>query len=319
MFNPYSNKNFFEFFGVLFTRLCQFLRGDLPISSLASDEIQILVLSSIAIASALVGTFLVLRKMTMLANSLSHTILLGIVVAYLLSENAFNLSVLLIAALVTGVTTTFLTQFLSRRLRLQEDASIGLVFNTLFALGIVLVTLFARNVHLGIEAIMGNVDALHVDDVKISFSLLGITVAFILLFFKEFVLFSFDASHAKSLGRSSGFYTYFLMILTSLTSIGAFRAVGVLLFLAFLVGPVLTARLITNRLPLLILYAGLFGTVASLFAVALSRHLLSCHDLPLSTSGLVVTTIASFYFLVIVASKRKNIGRRFSVGKPARG
>ncbi|NGX47266.1 MAG: Manganese transport system membrane protein MntB, partial [Chlamydiae bacterium] len=143
--NPYHGADFFHFFAIFFTRL-------LTWKTLASDEIQFFVLSLIAIASSLIGTLLVLKRMTMLANSLSHTILLGIVIAYLLLFKAgsgmpMNFQVLFIAALVTGILTTLLTQVLHRVIKLQEDASIGIVFTSLFALGILLVTLYTRNAH----------------------------------------------------------------------------------------------------------------------------------------------------------------------------
>lgn len=308
--NPYWNNNFFEFLGTLLSRLARWMLGET--SPLASDEIQLLVLAAVAVSSACVGSFLVLRRMTMLANSLSHTILLGIVVAYLLSGQAvvtegFTLPILIFAALITGVLTTFLTQFLTHLMRVQEDASIGLVFNTLFALGMLLVTLFTRNVHLGVEVIMGNVDALHLDDLKLIFSVSLLTLGTIALFFRQFTLVAFDATYARTVGLSSPFYTYLLMVLVSATSIGAFRAVGVLLFLAFLVGPVLTARLLTDRLPMLMLIASLLGVGAAIFAVALSRHLLSVYDLALSTAGLVVVTIGLFYLLAVLFAPRKGL------------
>src|SRR4029077_18141377 len=105
---------------------------------------------------------------TMLANSLSHTILLGIVIAFLIGsssegfhEGRLNLTLLFAAALGSGLLTAVVTEILTKSVKLQEDASLGLVFTTFFALGIVLVNLLARNVHIGAEVVMGNVDALH--------------------------------------------------------------------------------------------------------------------------------------------------------------
>lgn len=316
MITPYWNKSFLQFFGLLFQRLSACFTGDISGGPLASDEVQILVLACVAISSALVGSFLVLRRMTMLANSLSHTILLGIICAYLLcgqaiSTDGFSLHILLFAALITGLLTTLLTQLLTQLMKVQEDASIGLVFNTLFALGILLVTLFTRNVHLGVEAIMGNVDALHIDDLKLIFSTCLLTLSVVFCFFKQFSLVAFDSTYARTLGFSPVFYTYLLMILVSATSIGAFRAVGVLLFLAFLVGPTLTARLLTDRLPMMIFIAASIGTIASLLAVALSRHLLSVYEMPLSTAGLVVVIIGAIYlFTLLFAPKRGMITMR---------
>ena len=305
--NPYFGKNFAEFLILFIQRMSELVIGKISISDLASDEVQVLVLSLVACASALVGTFLVLKKMTMLANSLSHTILLGIVVAYLillpfLSEqeihaHVLSIKALLLASLTTGLITTLLTQMLTHLLKLQEDASTVLVFTTLFALGIVLVTVFTRNTHLGTEAIMGNVDALHVHDLKLIFWIALFDFAVIGLFFKEFKVTTFDSSLADAQGFSSYLFNYLLMVLTSATVIGAFRAVGVLLVLAFLVGPVLSARLITHRLKTLIFLAAGIGTVAALISVALSRHLLSVYHIPLSTAGLATTVLGAIYFL----------------------
>jgi len=249
--------------------------------------------------------------MTMLANSLSHTILLGIVIAYLLlipfiPENqahahGIGVEVLLIASLVTGLITTLLTQMLVSVLKLQEDASTGLVFTTLFALGIVLVTIFTRDTHLGTEAIMGNVDALHVNDLKLILWIALFDFAVVGLFFKEFKMTTFDGAFATFQGFSKSFFNYLLMVLTSATVIGAFRAVGVLLVLAFLVGPVITARLFAHRLKKLILLSVGIGIMASLISVALARHLLSVHHLPVSTSGLAASVLGAIYFVSLFA------------------
>jgi manganese/zinc/iron transport system permease protein len=308
--NPYFGKNFIEFILLFLQRMGELCVGRIGVGDLASDEIQVLVLSLVACCSALVGTFLVLKKMTMLANSLSHTILLGIVVAYLIllpfipesqvHAHAISIQVLLIASLVTGLITAVLTQLLTNVLKLQEDASTGLVFTTLFALGIVLVTVFTRNTHLGTEAVMGNVDALHIDDLKLILWIALFDFVIITIFFKEFKMIAFDGAFADSQGISRSFFNYLLMVLTSATVIGAFRAVGVLLVLAFIVGPVLTARLFTHRLKKLILLAMGIGVGASLISVALSRHLLSIHHLPLSTSGLVATVLGMIYFVCLL-------------------
>jgi manganese/zinc/iron transport system permease protein len=308
--NPYAGKNFGEFLLLFLQRMTDLIFGKLSIAELATDEVQVLVLGFVACASALVGVFLVLKKMTMLANSLSHTILLGIVVAYLiflpfLSEQEANVHVLsmrtlLVASLATGLITAFLTQMLTQLLKLQEDASTGLVFTTLFALGIVLVTVFTRNTHLGTEAIMGNVDALHVHDLNLIFWVALIDLVVIVLFFKEFAVTTFDPLLAKSQGISSPFFNYLLMVLTSATVIGAFRAVGVLLVLAFLVGPALSARLLTHRLKKMIILAVILGVLAALISVALSRHLLSVYYISISTAGLTTTVIAAIYLLCLM-------------------
>ncbi|MBA3957268.1 MAG: metal ABC transporter permease [Parachlamydiaceae bacterium] len=311
--NPYRNASFFDFFLQFATRLWLFVTGQIPLNELASDEIQIIVLMGVSASAALIGSFLVLRKMTMLANSLSHTILLGIVLAFVFTpynlledgQQQINIQIMLLAALFIGFLTAFLTEFLHKVAKLQEDASTGLVFTSLFALGIILATLLTRNSHIGTEVIMGNVDALHLDDCKLVLIILGLNVASVLLFFKEFKITTFDSGLARSLGISPTWFNYLLMAQVSITTLAAFRAVGVLMLLAFITGPVLTARMLTHHLNRLILLSIGIGCLASLVGVALSRHLLSTYDLALSTGGLVVCIITLFFWITLAITHFK--------------
>ncbi len=292
--NPYWGTTFIEFCQVFFSRL-----GGAFSSSLATDEIQVGVLSCVAIACGLVGPFLVLKKMTMFANSLSHTILLGIVGAFLCFGGAviFDFSHLLLGACLAAVLTVFLTEGLVKWFEITEDASIGLSFTFLFALGIVLSNLFLRDLHLGSESVMGNTDALLKKDLLFSFFLLLLNAFVVCLFYRQFKMISFDQSFAAVLGIPLNFFRFLLFFLCAVTCVGAFRAVGVLLVLAFLVGPYLTARLFCHRLGPLLFYTSLIGVVASFCGVGLTRHILTVYDLPLSTAGMVVCLIGLFYFL----------------------
>lgn len=312
--NPYSRKNFFSFFLTFGKRFFQMFSGDL-----APDEVQMIVLILIALSSALSGTFLVLRKKTMIANSLSHTILLGIILAFILVKSLvglkgevglrgdiFSLSIskLLIGALIAALCTTFATECLHKKFRLQEDASIGLVFTAFFALGVVLVTLLSRNSHLGIEAIMGNVDALHSADIKIALYLFLFNAALLLLFFRPLEMVSFDSLLAQNMGISILFFDYLMMFQTALTAVGAFQAVGAFLFLSFLVTPVLTARFFTHRLKPLLFLTSILGAMAASISVALSRHMLTIYQIPLSTSGLS-SVILGLFFLIGLLHRRR--------------
>lgn len=309
--NPYFDTGFFGFLWVLLQRVVGFLSGALHIEDLASDELQLLVLIGVAVSGALVGTFLVLRRMTMLANSLSHTILVGIVITYLLTRSSMthlqpDLQLMLLAALITGLLTAFLTEFMTKTMGLQADASIGLVFTTLFALGITLVTLFTRNAHIGAETVMGNVDALQRDDGLLIGVIVLMNLVLVSLFFRGYLITTFDPQLAKALGFSPALFSYLLMLQTSATCVGAFRAVGVLMVLAFITGPPLTARLLTNNLKSMLGMAMLLGSMAALIGVALSRHVLTTYGIGLSTGGLVVCTILALY--VIAALFAPNVG-----------
>jgi len=314
--NPYHDLTFFSFFWLFLKRFALFMIGRLPLNQLVTDEIQIGVLVGIAISSALIGTFLILRRMTMLANSLSHTILMGIVLAYFFSGSAQEqantgapMQAMLIASLLMGFATAFLTEFLNKIGQLQEDASMGLVFTTFFALGIVLVTILTRDAHIGIEAVMGNADALALSDLQWVYIILVINIFIYAIFAKEFALTSFDPNLALALGFSPIFFNYLLMAQVSVTSITAFRAVGVLLVLAFITGPPLVARLLTHSLFKMILGGIGIGIFCSIFGVALTRHILTMYGIALSTAGIVVSTIFMVYILTaLVVLRRRRLG-----------
>ncbi len=307
-FNPYSGQNFFGFFYVLFERLFLFLSGNLADNTLATDEVQILTLIGIAISTSLIGVFLVFRRMTMLANSISHTILIGIALTYLLHRYAnegvleagpplLSMGILFLAALVTGAATCYLTEWFRTTLKLQEDASIGIVFTTFFAIGILLVTLFTRNAHIGTEILMGSVDALQIEDAKWVLILAAINFLIQLLFFKEYLLISFDATSGKLLGLPLSFLNGLFMAQVSVTLVGAFRAIGIILVLAFITGPTLSARFLSFHMKKIIAWAIVIGSVSSLIGVALTRHFLTAYGLALPTGGVVVVIISLFFVL----------------------
>lgn len=313
--NPYSDTSFFEFFLVLAARLWLCISGQGEDLVIASDEIQLVVLVGVALCCSLLGVFLVLRRMTMLANALSHTILLGIVFTFLMTQGLsaadhtsyipLNFTTLVIAAMLTGIITTFLTQFLVASIRLQEDASTGLVFTALFALGIILVTLLTRNAHIGTEAVMGNADALQLYDGKLIWLLFAFNLLIIGLFFKEYIITTFDPPLAIALGITPTLFSYLLMVQVSGTVIGAFRAVGVLMVLALLTGPPLIARQLCCRIKSLCWISMAIGAFCAIVGVALARHLLSVAGLAFSTAGLVVCVLAALFLLTILRPVRK--------------
>ncbi|CCB92133.1 putative metal transport system membrane protein CT_070 [Waddlia chondrophila 2032/99] len=315
--NPYMGQNFLSFIAVFAMRMRLFFTGQLGIQELVSDEIQVFVLAGVAVSSSLLGCYLVLRKMTMLANALSHTILLGIVVVYFFSVYMLpgsdgyahlhlSIRALLAASLLMGIVTTFLTEFLTKSAGLQEDASIGIVFTSLFALGIILVTLLTRNAHIGTEIVMGNADALRLQDLKLVLAVLFLNIALIGLFYKEYAITTFDSGLSKTLGFSPVFFNYLLMTQVSATAIGGFRAVGVLMVLALMTGPSLIARLLTNHLRSMLLLSAAIGIFSAFVGVALSRHFLSVSGLAFSTGGVVVCVIIAL-FLTVLLMKRPGL------------
>ena len=300
--NPYSGTNFIEFLYLFIMRCGKFLMGKLSYYSLVSDEIQVIVLAGIGIMASIVGTFLVVRKTTMLANALSHTVLLGIVISYLIFFQSglthglsMDIKTMVMSATIAAVITSFLTEFFHKAFQLRQDVSIGLVFTMLFALSITLVTIFSRNAHIGIEMIMGNVDALHLDDIKIIYGALGIIGIIALAFFREIVMATFDAVFSNSVGISSKWFHYLIVITTSIAIMCAFRCVGFILVLALLVGPPLIARQIVHSLSQIIYVSATLSVAFAISTVGISRHIFSTMKIPLSTSGIMITLILCTY------------------------
>ncbi len=309
--NPYWGTNFFEFFQVLGMRVWEFLSGGFRSMDLAADELQLLVLALIALSCAPVGTFLVLKRQTMLVNSLSHTMLAGIVLA-VFAERAISGSgsdsasffpsdtLLIAAAFVMALVTSFLTQSCVRYFKVGEDASTGIVFTFLFAVGIILVSALSKNAHMGVELVMGNADALQPSDLTFIWWICTANAVGVFLFWRPLFITTFDPVFAQVNGISNTLFSYFLMMLVAVSTVGAFRAVGVLMVLAFFVTPVLIARLWTHRLHKLLALACFIGVATATMAVALARHLLSVHSLACSTSGLAVSCLFVVYCLCLL-------------------
>jgi manganese/zinc/iron transport system permease protein len=237
----------------------------------------ILVGSLVAISCGLLGCFLILRRMAMVGDAISHAVLPGIVIAFLASGSRDSFIMLLGAGLL-GVFTTFLIEFFHTRAKLQSDASIGITFTWLFALGIILISLFAGRVDLDQDCVLYGEIAYVPIDVWItdgginmgpralfvlSFMLL-IIILFIYLGYKELFLTTFDPGFAVAMGTSTILWHYLLMGAVSLTTVASFESVGAILVVAFLIAPPATAYLLTESFPKMLLITAIIGILTSI-------------------------------------------------------
>ncbi len=225
------------------------------------------------ISAALLGSFLILRGNAMLTDAISHSIVFGIIVVWLLTGQTSG-PVQVLGAAITGVLTVVLSELLARSKLVKMDAAIGLVFPALFAAGVILISLNARNVHLDVDSVLLgeigfvwlNTVALFGVDVPVAVATLGavlvVNLSFVLLLWKELKLATFDAGLAAALGFLPGVLHYAILTLTSVTAVAAFDAVGAILFIAFVVVPPATAYLLTRRLWLMVLLAVGFAVAA---------------------------------------------------------
>lgn len=271
---------------------------------LYSDEIQLIVLVSFGVVASFLGTLLLLKKMTMMANALSHTMLVGIVIAYLISH-MMEEKALFFGAFLSTCLTVLLIQALSKSRHMTLDAANGMVFNFLFALGITLISLFCRDSHVGVEMITGNVDLLTQQDIwpVIQLSAIALVVGFLCL--RGFIVSIFDPIFAKDSGLRPGLFDQLLLLLCGLTIISAFRAVGLVLVLVFFVVPALIARRVTTTMSHLILLAQGVTAGTCIVGIAFARHLDSVYALSLSTSALIAVMLSLEYVMVLLFSRQR--------------
>ncbi|MCB9285019.1 MAG: metal ABC transporter permease [Lewinellaceae bacterium] len=237
----------------------------------------------VALCCGLLGTFLVLRQMAMVGDAISHAVLPGIVVAYLLAESRDSLPMLVGAATV-GVLATILIEWLHRVGRMQTDASIGLSYTTLFAIGIILISLFTRQVDLDQDCVLyGEIAYVPLDlwipadglslgprPVWILGGALLLILSFIGIGYKGLQLTTFDPSYAATLGVSTVFWHYALMSTVSLATVVSFESVGAILVVAFLIVPPATAYLLTDRLPAMLGLTALFGFLSAVLGYGMA-------------------------------------------------
>ena len=232
-------------------------------------------------SAALLGSFLVLRGNSMLADAISHSILFGIAVAWLLSGQTSG-PVQIAGAALSGVLAVFLIETLTRTRRLRDDAATGLVFPALFSAGVVLINVTARDVHLDEHTVLlGEVGFVWLDTVSVAGVelpramlatgvMLLLDAAFVLAFYKALKLATFDPDLARALGLAPGIIFYAHLALVSGTAVAAFDAVGVVLFITFVVVPPATAYLLTRRLLPMIVLAMLIAALSAPLGYALA-------------------------------------------------
>jgi manganese/zinc/iron transport system permease protein len=270
----------------------------------------------VASACALLGNFLILRRMAMMADAISHAILPGLVAGYVLANGPTLLAGFLGATLAAAVTVT-LVEGLQRTRRVDGGAAIGIVFPAMFALGTVLVTRQFADVHLDADAILfGNIEFVAFDTLIVGERDLGpqsiwvmgalclINLLFISLFYKELKLTTFDPGLATVLGFSPALVHYALMLVLSITSVGAFTAVGAVLVVALVIVPAATAYLLTDRLRVMIPLSVVVGAGSALLGYVVAIRL------DASIAGAMVTATGAVFGLALLFSPTQGLVAR---------
>ena len=284
---------------------------------MSQDTLTIILVGAFAGAScALLGCFLVLRRLAMLGDAISHAVLPGIALAFLLTGSRASLP-MFIGAVILGAVTAFLVQVLSER-GVQGDAAIGVTFTTLFALGVVLISLYGSQVDLDLDCVLyGEIAYAPFDTLTFGGRnwgplalwtngiMLIVNLIVVGLLFKQFKLCAFDAEMAAAVGIPVAALHYLLMGLVAATTVGAFESVGAILVVAMLIVPASTAYLLTRRLEHMIAVAVLVGVVSSFGGYQVAR-VLDC-----SIAGAMASVSGLFFFGAFLFSPSQGFVTRF--------
>ena len=248
----------------------------------------------VALASSVVGAFVVIKGLAFLTDAVAHTSLAGAAIAFLAGGGSIAIS--LGAAGAAGLTAVAVS--LLTRARLREDTAIGLLFAALFAFGVLLISR-ARNYTLELSSfLVGNILTVPTEDIVVMGVLSAVVVVVMAIFYREMLFVAYDPTMAAAAGVPVAIVQTGLMVLVSLAAVAAFRLVGVVMVMAMLVAPAATAALVVRRVPLIMLVGAFFGVLAVVIGLYVSYHA----DVAAGPS--IVVTSVLFFFVVFVLSPR---------------
>lgn len=289
-------------------------------------QVEILIIAIFVSAScSVIGNFLILRSTAMMSDAISHSVLLGIVLVFFIVQS-LNSPFLIVGAALSGLATVLLVDLFNRKKYINKDASIGFVFSLLFSIAIIVISMYARNVHLDVNvALLGElafapfnrfmVNGLDIGpkSLYVMATLFVLNLLFVVIFYKELKITTFDRSLSKSFGFSPSWINLMLMAMVSITCVAAFDAVGSVLVIAYMIIPPATAFLITERLSLMIIVSVIIGVVASVIGFFLADLVNA------NIAGSISVVCGSLFMLTmffspkngIIFSIRENIKKRY--------
>ena len=277
-----------------------------------------------AMSCALLGNFLVLRRMSMMGDAISHAVLPGLAIAFLVTHSRESLPMFIGAAIV-GVMTALFTQWINRFGRVEESASMGVVFTSLFAIGLILIVRAADHVDLDPGCVLyGAIEMVPLDirrvfgfDIPRAVVTLAIVfianAIFVLLFYKELKISSFDPELATTLGMNATVMHYLLMTFTAITTVAAFESVGSILVVAMLIVPAAGAHLLTDRLWSMIVVSLILaiGSAVGGHVAALTVPTWFGFD-DTSTAGMMAVVAGGLFMLAMLFSPRHGVISRLA-------
>ena len=236
----------------------------------------------VGVMSGVIGSFIILRGLSLMGDAISHAVLPGVAVAYMLGIN------LLLGASIFGILAAMLIGYVASHSKLKNDTAIGIIFSAFYALGFVLISLAesSSNLH---HILFGNVLAVSDRDLITTTCVLIAVILLIVIFYKELLITSFDETFARTYGLRTQMVHYALMLMLTLVTVSSLQTVGIILVVAMLITPAATAFLWTNKLHWMLVDSAIFGALASLIGLFLSYTLNW-------SSGPAIVLVAAFIF-----------------------
>ncbi|WP_201307747.1 metal ABC transporter permease [Companilactobacillus farciminis] len=247
----------------------------------------------VGIMSGIIGSFIILRGMSLMGDAISHAVLPGVAVAYMLGIN------ILLGASVFGVLAALLIVFVASRSKIKTDTSIGVVFSAFYALGFILISMAESSTNLH-HILFGNILAVSDSNIMTTAIVLGLVILFVVVFYKELLVTSFDETYARTYGLKVQVIHYALMLVLTLVTVSALQTVGIILVVAMLITPAATAFLWTDKLNIMLVLSAVVGIISAITGLYFS------YTFNWASGPAIVIVAASLFALSFIFSPKQN-------------
>lgn len=258
----------------------------------------------VGVICSVVGSYLMVQRLALLGDAISHSVLPGLAIAFLLGVNIF------VGAFVAGVISTVIIAWIHTRSPIKEDAAMGIVFSAFFALGITLITTIQKDNKIDLNHFLfGNILGVTAGEVRDTAIIAALVLVAVGLLYKELLFYSFDPLGAEASGLPVGLLNSGLMVLIALTVVASMKVVGVILVLSLLIAPGATAYLLVPRLHQVMLLGAAIGVASSVGGMYLSYYF----NLP--SGPAIVLVVSGFFTLAFLFSPTYGVLTNPSVGR----
>ncbi|HEY9799059.1 MAG TPA: metal ABC transporter permease [Leptolyngbyaceae cyanobacterium] len=250
----------------------------------------------VGLLCAVVGSYLMVQRLALLGDAISHSVLPGLAIAFMIGANIF------VGAFIAGVVSTMAIAWIRTRSPIKEDAAMGIVFSAFFALGVTLITVIQKDNKIDLNHFLfGNILGVTVDEVRDTAIIAAIVLIIVILLYKELLFYTFDPLGAQAAGLPVNRLNFGLMLLIALTIVASMKAVGVILVLSLLITPGATAYLLVKRLHQVMFLGAGIGVFSSISGMYLSYF----YNLP--SGPAIVLVVSGLFLLALLFSPKHGI------------